>query len=85
MRPDDVARLAHRDWDAVDASKTEQWLHERQRRGIPWCLRIAEELRRQVVRQRAEWPSAEERETDLATHVRVSEALRRVARARRDH
>ncbi|WP_437576780.1 hypothetical protein [Sorangium sp. So ce887] len=42
-------------------------------------IRIANELRKQVLAQKPGWPSEEERREDLATHLRVLEALDRVA------
>jgi hypothetical protein len=81
VRREDVAAFARRDWDAVVASKDEQWLAERRRRGVAWCIGIADELRRQVLAQRPGWPSPEEREEDLAAHERVAKVLRRVHRA----
>jgi hypothetical protein len=78
MRAEDLARFARRDWDALAASKETQWLAERMRRGVGWCLAVAEELRLQVKRRRPDWPTAADREDDLATHVRVGSALRRV-------
>lgn len=77
MKKSDVAVFAGRDWAAIAASKEAHWLSERRRRGIPWCLEVAEGLCQQVSQQRSEWPSAEERQADIDTHVRVGEALRR--------
>ena len=84
VRPEDVARFARRDWEAVNACKTEQWLEERSRRGVRWCFRVADDLRRQVACQQPAWPTTAERQADLDTHVRVGEALRRVHRTRND-
>jgi hypothetical protein len=81
VRSEDIAAYVRRDWQAVGAAKDEQWLEERRRRGVAWCFRVADALWRQAVRQHPGWPSAEEREADVASHVRVSEALRRVGRA----
>ena len=83
MRREDVESFARRDWQAVADCKDLHWLEERRRRGLVWCLRMADELRRQVTGRHAEWPSAEERELDLDAHVRVGEALRRVHRTGR--
>jgi hypothetical protein len=83
VRRQDVAAFARRDWKALAASKDESWLAERRRRGVAWCIQIADELRRQVVTQRPTWPSPEEREADIAVHLRVGRALRRVGRAGR--
>jgi hypothetical protein len=79
--PKDLAAFARRDWKAAAACKESQWLTERRRRGVGWCLEVAEELRRQVVRQYPAWPTADDRRDDLDTHVRVGTALRRVRHA----
>jgi hypothetical protein len=81
VRAKDLATFAGRDWKALEASKEAQWLTERRRRGVRWCFEVAEGLRLQVARQRPEWPTASDREADLATHVRVGNALRRVRHA----
>jgi hypothetical protein len=81
VRRRDIVAFARRDWNALAASKDDQWLEERQRRGVAWCVEVADELWRQVLRQRPSWPSPEEREEDLAVHLRVTRALRRVGRA----
>jgi hypothetical protein len=77
----DLAAFARRDWKTVAACKEEQWLTERRRRGVRWCLEVAEQLRRQVLRRHADWPTVDERREDLDTHVRVGTALRRVRHA----
>jgi hypothetical protein len=78
VRARDIAAFAHRDWQTVADCKQAQWLTERRRRGVRWCLEVAEGLRRQVLQRHPEWPSADERQHDLDTHVRVGTALRRV-------
>jgi len=78
VRAKDIAAFAHRDWKTVAASKEAQWLTERRRRGVRWCLEVADDLRRQVVQRHPAWPTANERQDDLDTHVRVGTALRRV-------
>ena len=81
VRPEDIAAFARRDWRTAAVSKQAQWLEERRRRGVSWCFRLGDDLRRQVARQQPTWPTAEERQADLDNHVRVGEALRRVHRA----
>lgn len=74
----DLAAYARRDWETVAAAKEEQWIAERRRRGVRWCLEVADGLRRQVVQRHPSWPTRDERRDDLDTHVRVGAALRRV-------
>lgn len=42
------------------------------------ALRVGDELRHHMQMLRDDWPTEEERQNDLAVHVRVSESLRRV-------
>jgi hypothetical protein len=84
VRARDIAAFAGRDWAEAAACKEAQWLTERRRRGVRWCVAVAEALRREALRRQPAWPSVEERQDDLDTHVRVASALRRV-RAASDH
>jgi hypothetical protein len=71
-----------RDWNAVRASKDAYWAERIARLGPGEGLRIADELRRQALRQQPGWPRAEDRRADLMAHVRLSEILRRASHAR---
>ena len=72
-----------RDWAAASRDKELYWRDYKREHGPAAGIRMADELRRQVLAVRPDWPSAEEREEDLATHLRVIDVLRRVpARAR---
>ena len=58
-------------------------IEQARRDGPAGGIRIADELRRQVLAMHPDWPSQRERDEDLATHLRVIDALRRVpARSR---
>lgn len=72
-----------RDWAAVRASKDAYWAERIDRLGAIEGLRIAEQLRLQVLRRDPEWPSADQRREDLAHHVHFAEKLRRADRSRR--
>jgi hypothetical protein len=78
-----IRELVHRDWDAVRASKDAYWGERIARLGPIEGLRIAEELRRQVLAHNPSWPGAADRQQDLLSHVRVAELLRRAGAARR--
>jgi hypothetical protein len=80
MRPEDVRAFVERDWRALANAKADAWLEQRRLRGVEGACEIADELRRRVLAIKREWPSAEEREEDLATHLRVAELLRRAGR-----
>lgn len=71
-----------RDWAAVRAAKDEYWATRIRRLGPLEGLRIADELRRQMLAIDPHWPSEAERRRDLADHHRVAELLRRADRAR---
>jgi len=79
----DIRGYVSRDWGAAREAKDAFWAERVARLGPLEGLRIAEELRRQVIRQDPAWPSAEERHDDLLAHARLSELLRRAGRAGR--
>jgi hypothetical protein len=65
-------------WAAAGRDKERYWRDHKREHGPAAGIRIADELRRQVLAVRPDWPSEREREEDLATHLRVIEVLRRV-------
>ena len=82
MHKEDIIAFAQRDWDAIAEHKRRYWAESAMT--ADERLRIADELRRYARELHPDWPTREQREEDLATHVRVGEALRRVRRPRRD-
>ena len=78
-----IRELRDRDWDAARESKDMYWGERIARLGPIEGLRIAEELRRQVLTQDPAWPSAPDRHQDLLSHVRLAELFRRAGTARR--
>lgn len=73
-----IREFVARDWAAARAAKDRYWAERIARLGPIEGLRIADELRRQVLLQNPDWPSAADRRQDLAAHVALSERLRRV-------
>jgi hypothetical protein len=72
-----------RDWALVSRSTAEYWRTWKRRHGAAGGVRMADQLRLQVLAQHPRWPTAAERSEDLAVHLRVAEALRSVrARSR---
>jgi len=71
--------LVDRDWQLVEQVKAEFWLEQKAALTPGAALRLGDELRRYVRAVRPDWPDPAERETDLATHARVSEALQHAA------
>lgn len=85
--PDMVTRGIHafmaRDWQRAREAKDAYWAERVQRLGPFEALRIADELRRQALLQRPDWPDAASRRDDLRHHVRMTELFARVDATRR--
>jgi hypothetical protein len=71
----DIVAFARRDWAAVDAAKAEDWARRKESIGAERLLAAADRLRRSVAKRRPDWPSAAEREADLAAHIELSRRL----------
>ena len=68
--------LAARDWRRVHEFKQARWIERKRRLGPAEGIRVAAELRAQMVARKPDWPSPESRRADLETHVRVGKMLR---------
>jgi hypothetical protein len=79
----DIRRYVSRDWKAARDAKDAYWADRIGRLGPIEGLRIADELRRQVIRLHPGWPDVEDRRRDLADHIKLAERLRRVPYPRR--
>ena len=64
-------------------SKDAYWCERIDRLGPMEGFRIAEELRREVLRACPGWPDEDLRQADLLSHVRVTDLLRRAGSVRR--
>jgi hypothetical protein len=82
MRREDLIEFARRDWQSVAAMKERFWVEQKRRMTAGEALQLADELRAAVRNRRSDWPSEEDRRSDLATHQRVSESLQRVRPSR---
>ena len=78
MDRDLIRAFVRRDWAQVARAKTAVWPAQKSGRSAAEVLDAADALRRHAMTVRPEWPSDEDRAADLATHRRVSEALRAV-------
>ena len=78
MRREDLIEFARRDWQSVTAMKERFWVEQKRRMTSSQALQLADDLRSSVTSRRDDWPSDDERRSDLATHARVSESLRSV-------
>ena len=72
-----------RDWQRVRDFKDAHWAERIERLGPLEGLRIADELRRQAILENPDWPDAESRREDLASHVRLAALFARADAARR--
>ena len=77
MRKEDLIAFAHRDWNAVAALKRRWWAEQKSRMSPAEALAVGDELRHHVSALR-DWPTEDDRRKDLASHMRLSEMLRRV-------
>ena len=78
-----IREFVERDWQAVRENKDAYWAARIDRLGPIEGLRIADELRRQMLLQHPEWPDAELREEDLLAHARLAQRLQRASPTRR--
>ena len=78
MTREDILAYARRDWAAVEAAKAADWAERKATMSAGDLLALSDLLRRNVLALRPDWPSAAEREADLAAHVELSKRLRRV-------
>lgn len=78
-----IRSYLERDWEAARASKDAYWRDRIARLGAAEALRIADELRRQMLMLDRQWPDQARRRQDLLSHVRLAECLRRAGSARR--
>jgi len=77
MKRADIEAYLGRDWAGAALRKADYWAERKARLTPLEALGLADDLRRQVCSLRPDWPSAEERQDDLASHLKVSELLRR--------
>jgi hypothetical protein len=78
----DIRDYMSRDWRGARDAKDTYWADRIRQLGPSEGFRIADELRRQALRQHPGWPSPDDRREDLAAHVRLSELFRRAPHSR---
>lgn len=78
-----IRELVGRDWAAVRENKDAYWGRRIARLGAAEGLRVADELRRQVLLRDPGWPDAGIRRADVLFHVHLAERLRRAGSTRR--
>jgi hypothetical protein len=77
-----IREFVRRDWALARRSKDLYWRDRIVRLGPAEAFRIADELRREVLVLNPAWPDADQRRSDVASHVRVAELLRRAGPTR---
>jgi hypothetical protein len=78
-----IREFVARDWLAAREAKDTYWGERIARLGPVEGMRIADELRRQVLLQNAAWPSPADRRQDVLSHARLAELFQRAGSARR--
>ena len=78
-----IREFVERDWAAVRESKDAYWAARIERLGAIEALRIADELRRQILVLNPEWPGTQLREDDLRAHARLAHLFQRASPTRR--
>jgi hypothetical protein len=76
--PHPAAALLSKRWDLLAEYKDQYW-REQKHLGLREALRVVDALRTQAQFFNPTWPTPEDREADLETHIRVSAALARTA------
>src|SRR5262249_24768479 len=76
--PHPAAALLSKRWDLLAEYKDQYWREQKQL-GLREALRVVDALRTQAQFFNPTWPTPEDREADLKTHIRVSAALARTA------
>ncbi len=78
----DIRRWALRDWDRIAAAKRERTVAAHVERGSSHSAALAADLYQHVKARRPDWPSAADRDDDLAAHVTLQALLARISRDR---
>ena len=78
---DELRAYVRRDWRLLAQTKRELWAARRRRMRAVEALRIGDALRAQVRAVRPDWPTSADRKADIASHMRLTEILRRAAPA----
>lgn len=80
MDADQLRAFASRDWRAIARAKRDHQVRLFREQGPAATVRIARELFAHARALNPGWPSAREREADLAHHVELKRALTSVRR-----
>jgi hypothetical protein len=78
VRCSDFAKRIVEDGKLAERARELYWRDYKRKHGPAAGIRIAEQLRCQVIAQRPSWPSPRDRAEDHAAHQRALDALARV-------
>jgi hypothetical protein len=76
VAPHPAAALLSKRWDLLAEYKDQYW-RDRKKLGLAEALRVVDSLRTQARLFQPGWPTQDDREEDLQTHIRVAAALAR--------
>ena len=79
LEREDVLAYANRDWNALAEHKRRSWAEIKPEMTAADALEVAGMLGEVVSAVHPSWPTNQQRLDDLATHIRVSEMLRRAS------
>jgi len=74
-----IREYVGRDWQLARDNKDTYWAERIARLGAVEALRMADELRCQMLSRDPAWPDAAQRDDDLSSHVRLAERFRRAS------
>jgi hypothetical protein len=74
----DILAFVGRDWARLAESKSAAWIERKRGLSPEQVLAIGDQLRLYAQALRPGWPTSSERDAALATHLRVTGALRAV-------
>ena len=80
MNDADFVRQLRRSSSVAAREKALYWRRYKQEHGPAAGIRIADELRRQVLATHPNWPSSEERAEDCTSHERILDVFAKTAR-----
>ena len=80
MNRKDVLDYAGRPWAETASAKASHWVREYRARGPEVTLRAAHSLWLHMSRVRCDWPTIQDRESDLEHHLELRRNLDRAAR-----
>ena len=81
MDPAELRSYLSRDWNAIAAAKRTYWADRYRREGAEATMAASQALLREMRELRPDFPTSDDRCTDLDAHVRLKALLERAAHA----